>query len=177
MTTQYHPAPSQLARQLSMVSALSVLALSAAALAYTDPADGFTATAPKGWRQSSYPGTSVVFASPKVVSAFTPNINVLVQTVPAGATLKDYDAVTLDQIKKLITDGKLISQKAVTLSGFRATQLNYTGRQGQYKLFFTQTYALVGKKAYVLTGTTVQGQDAALRPVMDEFVRTFKVQH
>ncbi|GAA4022281.1 hypothetical protein GCM10022631_40920 [Deinococcus rubellus] len=163
---------------LSSRPAVRLLALSSlvvsAALAYTDAADGFSVTAPKGWKQSSYPGTSVVFLAPKTVSAFNPNINVLVQAVPTGVTLKDYDAATLDQIKKLITDGKLISQQAVTLDGSEATQLNYTGRQGQYKLYFTQTYAIVGKKAYVLTGTTVQGQDAALRAVMDGFVRTFK---
>ncbi|WP_161882883.1 DcrB-related protein [Deinococcus alpinitundrae] len=166
MTTQYRPA--------FRLLTLSSLLLSAAALAYTDATDGFSVTAPTGWKQSSYPGTSVVFLAPKTVSAFNPNINVLVQAVPAGVTLKDYDAVTLDQITKLITDGKLISKKAVTLDGLKATQLNYTGRQGQYKLYFTQTYALVGKKAYVLTGTTIQGQQAALQPVMDGFVGAFK---
>ena len=78
---------------------LTALVLSAPALAYTNPQYGFTATAPQNWKQTSYPSAAVVFVSPRVVSDFRPNINVLVQPLPAGWTLEDYDALTLKQVK------------------------------------------------------------------------------
>ncbi len=106
--------------------------------AYTNAQYGFSATTPAGWKQGSYPGTAVTFASPKIVQAFAPNINVIVQALPGGTTLKAVNEATLSQIKTLITDGKVISQKATTLNGLAATQLVYTGRQGQYKLYFTR---------------------------------------
>lgn len=155
------------------ICAFAALSLSQGS-AYTDAQYGFSATAPAGWKQGSYPGTAVVFASSTIVQAFAPNINVLVQELPSAMTLKDYGDVTVNQIKTLATDGKMISRTATVLGGLQASQLNFTARQGQYKLYFTQIYAVRGKKAYVITGTTVQGQEAALTPVVAAFVKSFK---
>ena len=149
------------------------LALTSAA-AYTNTESRFSATAPGGWKQASYPGTTVVFLAPRVVSAFNPNINVLVQDLPGGMTLKAYTDLSVPQIKQFITDSRILTQNASTLGGVPARQLTYTGRQGQHQLFFAQTYAVVGQRAYVLTGTTVQGQEAALLPVMAEFIKQFR---
>ena len=153
---------------------LACLTLTSSALAYTDPQYDFTATAPAGWRQSSYAGTAVVFLAPRAVSGFNPNINVLVQDLPAGMTLKAYDDLTLGQIKTYITDGKIISHGNATLGGVPARRLTYMGRQGQATLFFTQVYAVFGQQAYVLTGTTVQGHEASMESALAGFAKSFK---
>ena len=160
-----------------LAALLTALVLGAPALAYTDSQYGFTATAPQNWKQTSYPGAAVVFVSPRVVSDFRPNINVLVQPLPAGWTLEDYDALTLKQVKQLISDAKIISHTATMLSGVPAWQLVYSGTQGQYKLLFTQVYALAAGRAYVLTGTTTQGRQVNAAPTAEftAFVKTFNL--
>lgn len=154
--------------------ALAALGLTSA-LAFTDPKTGFTSTAPSGWKQSTYPGAAVVYLAPRPVKAFNPNINVVVQTVPAGLTLKQYTDVSLPQLKQALPGSQVISLRPSTLGGLSAVQLNYTATQSGLKLYFTQTYTVLGQRAYLLTGTTIQGQEAALAPVMAAFVKSFKI--
>lgn len=144
-------------------------------LAFTDPRTGFSSAAPSGWKQSTYQGAAVVYLAPKPLKGFNPNINVVVQDVPAAFTLGRYTEVSLPQLKAALPGSKVVVLRATTLSGLGATQLNYTATQGNYKLYFTQTYTVVGKHAYLLTGTTLQGQEAALAPVMAAFVKSFTI--
>ncbi|MVN88385.1 DUF1795 domain-containing protein [Deinococcus sp. HMF7620] len=159
---------------LRLTAALVLLTSVAHAATYKDASGTFSATAPSGWKQGTYPGTAVVFAAPPS-NGFAPNINVIVQTVPAGTTQAAYHKLSVAQIGQLITDGKVLGNKTVSVGGLNGNQVAYTGRQGQYKLYFISTYAVKGTKAYVITATTLQGQETKLSPVNVAFVKGFKV--
>ncbi|PTA69117.1 PsbP-related protein [Deinococcus arcticus] len=154
--------------------ALLLLSSTAHAATYKDPSGAFSATVPSGWQQGSYPGTAVVFAA-KPEGGFASNINVIVQPLPAGMTQAQYHALSVKQIGQLITDGKIVKTQAMTLGGLKGNQLVYTGRQGQYKLYFIATYAVKGNRAYLVTATSRQGQEGQLAPVNAAFVKSFKV--
>ncbi len=158
-----------------IVLSLAGLTLLGSALAatYTNAENGFSVTPPTGWSQQSYPGAAVVFAD-KPVGNFAPNLNVVVQPLPAGMTQAQYHALSVEQIKKLITDSKIISTRATTLGGAKANETVYTGRQGVYTLYFIATYAVTGGKAYLVTATT-QGNQARLTPINAAFVKSFKL--
>ena len=147
---------------------------SSLAATYKNAGDGFSVTPPPGWTQVSYPGAAVVFAD-KPVGNFAPNLNVVVQPLPPGITQAQYHALSVEQIKTLITDSRIISTRATTLGGAKANETVYTGRQGEYNLYFIATYAVTGGKAYLVTATTTQGNQARLSPVNAAFVKSFKL--
>jgi hypothetical protein len=160
-------------KKVTLILAGLTLLGSALAATYTNAENGFAVTPPSGWKQMSFPGAAVVFAD-KPVGNFAPNVNVVVQSLPAGMTQAQYHALSLDQIKKLITDSKIISTRTTTLGGAKANETIYTGRQGVYTLYFITTYAVTGGKAYLVTATT-QGSQAQLTPVNAAFVKSFKI--
>ena len=152
--------------------ALASLLLTTAGAVYTNAAYKFTATAPKGWKQLSYPGTLVVFTGTPS-GGFAPNINVTVEKLPAGITLSQYEAAGRANMKKVITNYRFLGRRDVTLNGVPAIEQNVTGRQGEFDLFFTQTVAIRNGQAYVLTGTSLQNLRNTLLPAMSGFVKTF----
>ncbi|WP_407570821.1 DcrB-related protein [Deinococcus altitudinis] len=154
---------------------LASLLLATAGASYTNAEYKFTATTPKGWKQLSYPGTLVVFAGAPS-GGFAPNINVTVEKLPAGITLKQYEEAGRANMKKVITNFKFLGRRDVTLNGVPAVEQTVTGRQGQFDLYFTQTIAVKSNQAYVLTGTSLQNLRAGLIPVMSGFVKTFTFQ-
>ncbi len=154
---------------------LASFLLATAGASYTNAQYKFTATAPKGWKQLSYPGTLVVFAGAPS-GGFAPNINVTAEKLPAGITLKQYEVAGRANLKKVITNYKFLGRRDTTLNGLAAIEQSFTGRQGEFDLFFTQTVALRGGQAYVLTGTCRQNLRTGLLPAMSGFVRTFTFQ-
>ncbi|MDV6373801.1 PsbP-related protein [Deinococcus arenicola] len=177
MTTTHSPsvAPRTLMGAATLASVLLGSALFAPALAATfkDTPNGFSVTPPPGWTQRSFEGTAVVYAD-KEQSGFVPNMNVIVQPLPAGMTLAQYNMVSQKQVKELITDGKIIATRDTTLGGLKAKKTFYTGNQGKFKLYFISTYTVRGGKAYLVTATTKLGMEANLKKVNANFIRNFK---
>ena len=152
-----------------------LLAGSVHAATFTDTKNGFTVTAPAGWEQVPYAGTAVVYMSPRRVAGFGPNINVIVQTVPAGLTQAQFHAGSLAQIRKYVTGGKVIQTRAVTLGGRPANEVVYTGRQGEFSLYFIAVYTVKGTRAYIVTGTTVLGQQGDMAQKTRTFAGSLKI--
>ncbi|MFC4639602.1 DcrB-related protein [Deinococcus hohokamensis] len=157
----------------ALLAALLLTGWSVAA-PYTDTKNGFSVTPPAGWQKGNYPGTALVYLSPKPIKEFAPNVNVVIQTLPKGMTQAQYHQLSTAQIAKVITDGKIVGNRSVTLGGQPANELTYTGRQGQYLLSFLATYAVRGGKAYIVTFTTVKGQEAGIKPLAAAFVKSFR---
>ncbi|WP_162393819.1 DcrB-related protein [Deinococcus kurensis] len=155
---------------------VALLALNAGGLAaaYKDAVNGFAVTPPPGWKQSTYPGTAVVFLTAPV-DGFATNINVVVQPLPAGMTQAAYHTLSLKQIRTLVTDAHILSTRAVTLGGVPGNSVVYTGRQGQFKLYFFSTYAVRGGRAFLVTTTTRQGSEAGAKSVNDAVVKSFQI--
>ena len=143
-----------------------------AAAAYTSAKYGFTVTAPAGWKQVSYPGTELVFTGP-AAGGFASNVNLVVTSLPAGFTLKQYETQGRDQLATVITNYKFISRRTLTLGGLPAFQQVFTGQQGKFNLYYVQTVALRKGDAYVLTATALQQSHAGLPKAVDGIVQTF----
>ncbi|WP_424952157.1 DcrB-related protein [Deinococcus sp.] len=159
-------------RALPVLLALTLLAPAQAAFVSSEY--GFSASAPKGWKQVSYPGVLVAFASPTVTGRFANNVNITVENIPAGFTLEQYIQAGQVSLKRVITNFKPLGSRSVTLGGLPAQQQEFSGRQGEFDLYFSQTIALKSGHAYVLTGTSLLPQKATLAPSMAEFVQGFK---
>jgi hypothetical protein len=76
-------------------------------------------------------------------------------------------------LAKAITKYKFVGRRDITLSGLKAVEQSFTGRQGKFDLFFTQTVAIRSGQAYVLTGTGRANLRAGLLPPMAAFVKAF----
>ncbi len=142
---------------------------------FTDKANGFSVAPPDGWKQGQVQGVAVIFGSPTKLEGFTPNLNVAVEDLPTSMTLSAYGKAGDVQLLKAIPSAKKTSVKPTTLGGYPATSQTFSGTVQGHQLYFTQTFAVVGKRAYVLTGTTTPGGAAQLTPFMDGFVKSFRV--
>lgn len=151
---------------------LTLAAFTTAAAAYTNAQYGFTATAPKGWQQVSYPGTAVVFTGP-AAGGFASNINVVVTKLPAGFTLGNYETQGREQLATLITNYKFIGRRSLNVGGLPAFEQTFTGQQGKFNLYYIQTVALKGGSAYVITGTALQSAKAGLPGAVGGLVKSF----
>lgn len=157
----------------ALLAALLLTGWSAAA-PHTDVRNGFSVIPPMAWKKTTHPGTVLVYVAPQAVQEFTPNVNVVVQVLPKGMTQTQYHQLSMAQIPKTFPEGKIVSERPVTLGGQKANELVYTGRQGPYVLHFMATYVVKGGNAYVITFTTVKGQETALKTPRAAFLQTFK---
>ena len=160
-------------RLLLPVLALSVLSASAQA-AFVSSTYGVSVSAPSGWKQVSYPGVVVAFAAPVATEGFATNVNMTVESLPAGITLKQYVTAGQATLKRVITDFKPINTRSTTLGGQPAQEQNFSGKQGQFTLYISQTITIKSGRAYVLTGTTVLDRKSTLTTPMGAFVKSFK---
>ncbi|THF88681.1 DUF1795 domain-containing protein [Deinococcus sp. KSM4-11] len=161
-------------RTTATLAALLLLG-SATAATFTDSKNGFSVTPPSGWDKVDYAGTAVVYMNPVRVKGFGPNLNVIVQTVPAGTTQAQFHQGSLAQIKKYVTGGQIIQVRAVTLGGRPANEVVYTGRQGDFSLYFIAIYAVKGTSAYIVTGTTVLGQQGDMAQKTRAFAASLRI--
>jgi hypothetical protein len=146
--------------------------LATAGASHTNAKYKFSASAPKDWKQLSYPGTLVVFAGAPT-GGFSPNLNVTFEKLPPGITLKQYEEVGRANLAKAITKYRFVGRRDITRSGLKAVEQSFTGRQGQFDLFFTRTVAIRSGRAYVLTGTGRADLRAGHLPPMAAFVKAF----
>jgi len=85
---------------------------------------------------------------------FKENINLITQDLAGyNVTLDQYAEATENQVKNLITDGKIISSEKQKKGEEDFHKIIYTGKQGIYDLKFLQYFWLLDSKAYVLTLT------------------------
>lgn len=130
---------------------------------------------PGNWEinQSGIAGTKFILFSPHSQSpAFRDNINLIIQDLKGqNIDLKKYVEISTDQIKQLITNGKILSSETTTANPKH--KIIYTGSQGQLNLKWQQYYWVKNEKAYVLTFTADQNsfdkQMESVNQIMDSF--------
>lgn len=118
----------------------------------------YTIQYPSDWEvnESGAMGTRFFILSPLTSDKdkFRENVGLVLQDVSAyDIDLDQFVEISEDQIKTLITDGKLISSDRMRLNGKEIHKLVYTGTQGQLKLKFVQYFWIQNERAYILTFT------------------------
>jgi hypothetical protein len=125
----------------------------------TYQAPDFSINYPAGWRvddTETKAANAIFFFSPLESDAdkFSENINVLKQDLSNHPmTLKEYTDLSLQQIKTLATNGKLLTSKTIHTANGDAQKLIYTADHGQFHLKFQQLYVIIKSQAYLITYT------------------------
>lgn len=162
---------------------LAVLLATAAASAQTDAlvtreyALRFSLDAPDGWETYVDQGVMrLLVRSPEVRDNFHPNVNVVVDGLPAGTTLDAYVRATLTQLESQMPGYRAVESDPTTLNG----RVVY---RGMYEHTITGrplrvlTYSVVeGSRAYVLTATATPGTFTDLLPRFEQICESFQVE-
>jgi hypothetical protein len=120
----------------------------------------FKLSYPQDWElnQEGVMGTKLVVFAPleSETDNFKENVNVIIQDLKGyDLDLASYTKLSLEQVKTMITNSKLILSRTNKLEkGGEFQELIYTGDQGIYHLKFHQYYLLKNNKAYIITFTT-----------------------
>lgn len=135
---------------------------------------GYSLQAPAGWTIGS--GASMgadVIISARPRNGFTPNFNVVAQTLPRGATLAQVKQGSAALMKRSLTNYKLLSQGYGTLAGTRALSMVSSFNIGSppRAVRITQMIAVRNGRAFVFTGTA---PSAAFASYNSAFARMFK---
>ncbi|MCL2329520.1 MAG: hypothetical protein FWC39_13555 [Bacteroidetes bacterium] len=136
------------------------------------PDDGFELNT------SGQMGTSFILFSKQTTpnDIFRENVNLLIQDLKGlNISLDDFVNVSENQIKTLITDGKLIESKRFIKDNSEFHELIYTGKQGIFNLKWKQHFTIKSEKAYVLTLTTRIEQFDSYITVGTEIMDSFKI--
>ena len=140
--------------------------------------DDFSISHPAEWELDApgQMGTTFLIFTPLSSSEdlFRDNLNLLVQDLSDyDLDLKAYTELSLNQIKTIMADVKIIESNTLKANDRDYHKLIYTGKQGDYNLKFEQRWWVVGKTAYVLTFTCEEDQfdnfNVAGAKVLDSF--------
>lgn len=107
---------------------------------------------------------------------FRENINLIIQSLQGQkVNLDRFVEISIDQIKTLITNGKMIESRRLILNGREFQKLIYTGEQGMFKLKFEQRYWIANGQAFVLTFTCEQAQFEKYKVLGEKILNSFKL--
>jgi hypothetical protein len=124
-------------------------------------------------------GTSFILFSRQTndIDLFKENINLIIQNLEGqGIDLNKYVKISEDQIKTMVTDGKLLESKRLADKYRNEYQrVIYTGKQDEYMLKWLQYYWVENKQAYVLTLTCEAQLFERYLPVGEAIMKTFQL--
>ena len=140
---------------------------------FTDKPHGFSVTVPDGWSQVTTPGTAAAFKSPTSSAGFTPNINVVVAELPGAMSVQDYAKASAAQFEQALPGAKRANVANGVMGGAPAVAQVYTATVQGRPLVFSQVLTVVGKRAYVVTGTTILDQATSISSQLASFVKSF----
>ncbi len=136
---------------------------------YTHPTYGFSLRVPQGWSfaQPELPLVAMATLGPMSAGeqAFRMNVNVVVDSVPAGTTIAQFDVVANAKLQQVFPGYQLLRSDHTSLEGLPAVvrYATWHTRDG-VELYQLQLGLIVGMRIYVVTGTTL----AASRRIKDE---------
>lgn len=135
---------------------------------------------PSSWNvdESGQAGTSFFLFSPleSEEDTFRENVNLIIQDMKGmNIDLDQYMAISLEQIKTMITNSKLIKSERITKGANTYQKVVYTGEQGAYKLFFEQYYFVIKEKAYVVTYAQEQAKAESYATLGEAILSSFMV--
>ncbi len=123
-------------------------------------------------------GVVAAFLSVKESSddLFQENLNIIIQDLTAQPmTLDEYNNLSLEQIKILITDFEILSSKKTILAGEPAYEVIYTRKQGQYNLKWKQVWTVLGNTAYVVSYTAEKNKFNDYFEIFNKMFNSFEI--
>ncbi len=107
---------------------------------------------------------------------FRENVNLITQDL-AGLNIKldQYVKISENQVKTLVTNGKIIESKRISDKGIEYHKMIYTGKQGAFNLKFIQYFWVIDNKAFVLTFTAEVDEFDNYVQVGNKIMDSFKI--
>jgi hypothetical protein len=146
---------------------------------YTNTKDRFTITAPTSWEKAEGKmGMTVVFLESLAGASdtFRENVNVVVETLPAGMGLDGYVKASNEALAKMMTNFKEVSSARVKLGDNDAQRNVWQHKMGVYNLKVLQYVVVQGGRAYILTCSATDDQYQPHEPVFEDICKTFQTQ-
>jgi eukaryotic-like serine/threonine-protein kinase len=122
-------------------------------------------------------GEIVTFWSPQEGSSFRPNLTVSIMPLPdAKMNLAQYTEGSIGEIKKSLTNAKIIESKATKLVERPAHQVHYSGKpEGKEEVQSLETWTIVNGKAYLLLYRAMPKDYAKYLPNALQSIESFKI--
>jgi eukaryotic-like serine/threonine-protein kinase len=133
------------------------------------------------WQQEepsdSTNGEVVTFWSPQERSSFRPNLTVSIMPLPdTKMSLAQYTEGSIAEIKKSLTNPKIVESKATKLVEQPAHQVQYSGKpEGKEEVQSLETWAIVNGKAYLLLYRAMPKDYAKYLPNALQSIDSFKI--
>jgi eukaryotic-like serine/threonine-protein kinase len=133
------------------------------------------------WQQEepsdSTNGEVVTFWSPQERSSFRPNLTVSIMPLPnAQMSLAQYTEESIAEIKKSLTNPKIIESRATKLVEQPAHQVQYSGKpEGKEEVQSLETWTIVNGKAYLLLYRAMPKDYAKYLPNALQSIDSFKI--
>jgi eukaryotic-like serine/threonine-protein kinase len=133
------------------------------------------------WQQEepsdSATGEVVTFWSPQEGRSFRPNLTISIMPLPdAKMNLAQYTEGSIAEIKKSLTDPKIIESKATKLLERPAHQVHYSGKpEGKEEVQSLETWTIVNGKAYLLLYRALPKDYAKYLPSALQSIDSFKI--
>lgn len=142
--------------------------------------NNFTIEYPDNWElnKSGQMGTKFILFSKLSNSSdkFRENVNLIIQDLTgSNIQLDKYVEISENQIKTLVTNGKIIESKRISDKRYEYHKMIYTGKQGVFDLKFIQYYWVLNNKAFVLTFTAEIDEFDDYVQVANGIMDTFKI--
>ncbi|MBI5036239.1 hypothetical protein HZC09_02755 [Candidatus Micrarchaeota archaeon] len=131
----------------------------------------FTFKDPAGWTkdESGKMGTMAIWFGPQK-NGFTANINLVSEEI-GEMSLEDYDALSIGNAPKVLTDYEVLDSGRKSVSGRQGKTYTFSFTQGKSKLKAKNVFFVAGGVAYTITYTNLAGRNFdAYVDVFDELV-------
>lgn len=143
--------------------------------------DGYKINYPSEWElnESGQMGTSFLLLSPlsNEEDDFRENVNLIKQNLTGyNLDLDQFIELSEGQIKTMVTDGKILSNKRKKNDLGDYQELIYTGKQGVYELKFQQYVYMVENTVYILTFTGKVGEFDQYQKTGEAILNSFETQ-
>lgn len=121
-------------------------------------------------------GSDLFLLSPNEsdMDKFKENVNVMVQNLKGlNFDLDKFVQLSENQIKTLVTNGKIIESKRMHQNGLEFHKLIYSGTQGVFSLKTEQYYIVKDEKAFIVTFISEENQFDKYQVIGEAMLQSF----
>jgi len=151
---------------------------------YSSARDGFEIGVPRGdWEiEDSEQQLSpilrlvVILLNPgKTRDGFTPNVNVLVETINSPIDIQDYTARTEEISRRMCRSYKKHALKDKTVGSIQATEIIYSAIEDGRRLKHKQLKCIFRQRAFIITASDLSRNFRLVREDFDKILDSFRL--
>jgi hypothetical protein len=144
----------------------------------SDPNGRFVISFPDDWQVviTKSGASSVVGLAPAAQGQFHVNVNVVVEELAAPVSAATYARLVMPKMATAFQEFTVMKEGSARIAHRPSYYRYYTWRRGPGTVLYqVQSYFTVGRRAFVLTGTTLNAPDRVRRdvPVIGQIFETF----